>query len=167
MDATEPFVVLLDRSGRASWASRGESGVQRDELLGTTIWDWTIPEDCDLSRRCFADCLFSGRRQDFLVRVNAKGNIVRQHVWLDRTVAPVLPVVVKSAAIHPGLELLTPRQTEILRLIGRGQNRKQIARQLGLCVVTVDAHCANISERLSICSAAELAVFATLHGCHI
>lgn len=45
---------------------------------------------------------------------------------------------------------LTPRQTEILARIARGQSTKEIAFDLGLSVKTVETHRATIMERLGI-----------------
>jgi DNA-binding CsgD family transcriptional regulator len=159
----KPLIAVLDREGRAAWISRGDSGVPRNELLGTTIWDWTVPEDCDLSRRHFADCLFSGRPQEFFVTVNANGTLVGQRVRLDPIGGPLRPVVVTSKAIPPGVPFLTGRQAEVARLVGECFNRKQIARMLGISVVTVDAHCHAAAKILGLRSAADLAVFSAIH----
>jgi DNA-binding NarL/FixJ family response regulator len=49
-----------------------------------------------------------------------------------------------------GLEQLTSRQREILQLIAEGHSSKQIAQILDSSVKTIDAHRANIMERLDI-----------------
>jgi DNA-binding NarL/FixJ family response regulator len=49
-----------------------------------------------------------------------------------------------------GLEQLTSRQREILQLIAEGYSSRQIAQILDSSVKTVDAHRANIMERLDI-----------------
>jgi DNA-binding NarL/FixJ family response regulator len=48
------------------------------------------------------------------------------------------------------LDALTPRQREILRLLTQGIHTKEIAYRLGLSRKTVDAHRAQIMERLGI-----------------
>jgi DNA-binding NarL/FixJ family response regulator len=48
------------------------------------------------------------------------------------------------------LEHLTPRQREILQLIGEGKNTKQIAHTLEISVKTVEAHRLQLMARLSI-----------------
>ena len=163
MKSIEPLLVLLDRFGRASWVSRAEAGVRRDELVGTTIWDWAIAADHALAQRAFADCLVNGVAQDFSVTVDAHGVLVRQRVQLEATGSRSRPVICKSRAVHPQLAFLTPRQRQILRLMARTNCRKQIARQLGLKPSTVDVHCAAMIERLGLHSSVELAVFAVLH----
>ncbi len=48
------------------------------------------------------------------------------------------------------LELLTPRQLEILKLIGTGISTKQIAEQLNLSLRTIETHKYHIGERLDL-----------------
>lgn len=59
--------------------------------------------------------------------------------------------------------LLTPRESEILSAIGRGESSKQIAGDLGLSVRTVDAHRQSIKRRLGIEGQAELIRYAVEH----
>jgi DNA-binding NarL/FixJ family response regulator len=60
--------------------------------------------------------------------------------------------------------LLTPRESEILSALGRGASSKQIARDLGLSVRTVEAHRQSIKRRLGIEGQAELIKYAVEHA---
>lgn len=60
--------------------------------------------------------------------------------------------------------VLTPRQNEILQLIGNGRGTKEIARQLELSVKTVEAHRAQIMERLGVRDIANLLLEAARRG---
>ncbi|PIF74404.1 LuxR family two component transcriptional regulator [Variovorax sp. 54] len=60
--------------------------------------------------------------------------------------------------------LLTPREGEILSALGRGESSKQIARDLGLSVRTVEAHRQSIKRRLGIEGQAELIKYAVEHA---
>ncbi len=60
--------------------------------------------------------------------------------------------------------VLTPRQTEILHLIGSGVGTKDIARRLDLSVKTVEAHRAQIMERLGVRDIANLLLEAARRG---
>jgi len=60
--------------------------------------------------------------------------------------------------------LLTPRESEILSALGRGESSKQIARNLGLSVRTVEAHRQSIKRRLGIDGQAELIKYAVEHA---
>ena len=59
---------------------------------------------------------------------------------------------------------LTLRQEEVLRLVARGQSSKEIARQLGLSVKTVETHRAQIMDRLQIRDMAGLVRYAVRYG---
>jgi ligand-binding sensor domain-containing protein/DNA-binding CsgD family transcriptional regulator len=48
------------------------------------------------------------------------------------------------------LAVLTPRQKEVLQLIAEGQSTRQIAEVLGVSIKTVEAHRANLMDRLEI-----------------
>lgn len=65
-----------------------------------------------------------------------------------------------DAAANP----LTPRQTEILRLIGTGRTTKEIARALDLSVKTVEAHRGQMMERLGVRDIANLLLEAVRRG---
>lgn len=59
--------------------------------------------------------------------------------------------------------LLTPRESEILAAIGRGESSKQIAAALGLSFRTVEAHRQSIKRKLDIEGQAELIKYAVEH----
>lgn len=59
---------------------------------------------------------------------------------------------------------LTGRQTEVLRLIAQGRNTKGIADELGLSAKTVEAHRAQIMERLGVHDIASLVRYAMRAG---
>jgi DNA-binding NarL/FixJ family response regulator len=60
--------------------------------------------------------------------------------------------------------LLTPRESQILTALGRGESSKQIARDLSLSVRTVEAHRQSIKRRLGIEGQAELIKYAVEHA---
>ncbi len=62
------------------------------------------------------------------------------------------------------LELLTPRQREILQLVAEGQTTKEIARLLHISVKTVETHRMQIMERLDIHDVAGLVKYAIRTG---
>ncbi len=59
---------------------------------------------------------------------------------------------------------LTPRQTELLRLISRGCSTRKIAEGLGLSVKTVDTHRAQIMDRLNLRDVPSLVLYAVRQG---
>ena len=54
------------------------------------------------------------------------------------------------------VSLLTPREREMLYLIGQGLSNREIAESLVLSVKTVEAHRANLSRKLNVRSRAGL-----------
>ena len=66
--------------------------------------------------------------------------------------------VQQAESSKPGL--LTARQTEVLCLVARGQSSKEIARDLGLSIKTVETHRTQIMDRLDIRELAGLVRYA-------
>ncbi len=60
--------------------------------------------------------------------------------------------------------VLTPRESEILSKLGQGASSKQIARELGLSVRTVEAHRQSIKRKLELEGQAELIRYAVEHA---
>jgi DNA-binding NarL/FixJ family response regulator len=63
-----------------------------------------------------------------------------------------------------GLDLLTPRQREILQLIAEGKSTREIAELLHLSVKTVETHRAQLMDRLDIHDVAGLVRYALNKG---
>jgi two-component system response regulator NreC len=61
-------------------------------------------------------------------------------------------------------EILTPRETEILKLIVEGYTNRQIGEHLNISIRTVEGHRANISDKLGLHSRLELVRYARQHG---
>ncbi len=82
----------------------------------------------------------------------------------------IAQTVIQSAVIEggqraePAAAQLTPRQVEILRLIVRGVSTRDIASGLGLSVKTVDAHRAQIMDRLKLRDVPSLVLYALRNG---
>ena len=67
----------------------------------------------------------------------------------------------KDGPITPGL---TPRQTEILRLVAAGKTTKEVARVLGISPKTVEFHRAQIMDRIGVHNVTALTRYAMQHG---
>jgi two-component system response regulator NreC len=61
-------------------------------------------------------------------------------------------------------EALTPRETEVLKLIVQGYTNRQIGEELSISIRTVEGHHANISGKLGLHSRVELVRYAREHG---
>jgi two-component system response regulator NreC len=62
------------------------------------------------------------------------------------------------------LDTLTPRELEVLRLIGRGMSRNEIADALSRSAKTIDKHQDQLLKKLGLESRADLMRFAIREG---
>jgi DNA-binding NarL/FixJ family response regulator len=90
----------------------------------------------------------------------------RGEIFLSPAISKqVIDVVLKQPEKQSSLlDLLTPRQREILQLIAEGQSSKKIAQLLDASVKTVESHRASLMERLDIHDVAGLVRFAIRNG---
>jgi RNA polymerase sigma factor (sigma-70 family) len=102
------------------------------------------------------DILDAARTHQFAVTV-------RKGAWKRVEIAD-LKSAKREAITDPKLEQLTFRQREILQLIAKGQNTKQIAHLLGISVKTVEAHRLRLMRRLKIENIPGLVRFAIRTG---
>ena len=63
-----------------------------------------------------------------------------------------------------GVDALSPRQRQILGMIGRGLGNKEIGAELGISVKTVETHRARMMEALGCRRATELVLLAARHA---
>jgi DNA-binding NarL/FixJ family response regulator len=67
---------------------------------------------------------------------------------------------IPAAEVDPELDLLTPREREVLQHIARGYMYKEIAVRLGISAKTVEAHVSAVLRKLQLSSRHELARWA-------
>ena len=67
---------------------------------------------------------------------------------------------IAPAQVDPELDLLTPREREVLQHIARGYMYKEIGAQLGISVKTVEAHVSAVLRKLQLSSRHELSRWA-------
>lgn len=94
--------------------------------------------------------------------------VLQGKYYLTPSIAkPVIEKALKAEerpAVKGSLERLTPRQREVLQLIGEGKATKQIAELLGLSVKTVEFHKNCLMKDLDIHTTAELVRYAIVQG---
>jgi len=76
----------------------------------------------------------------------------------------VAALELRAAGGQSALDLLTPRQRQILQLVAEGLGTRQIAERLFLSVKTVETHRGQIMQRLDIHDVPGLVRFAIRHG---
>lgn len=85
--------------------------------------------------------------------VQAARKVLGGDIYLSPRMSSIMLEMVtgqRKAAPASPLERLTDRELEVLQLIGKGRATRHIAEQLHLSVRTVDAHRANIKEKLQL-----------------
>jgi DNA-binding NarL/FixJ family response regulator len=65
------------------------------------------------------------------------------------------------APADPELDLLSPREQEVMRLLARGYAYKEIARRLTISIKTVETHASNVLRKLQVSNRHELTSWAT------
>ena len=165
--ALHPDILLLDIS------MPGPGGIEvtqrvKQTLPGTRILILTVHEDEGLLREA--------------IRAGAAGYIVKRAVESE-LINAIHAVWRGDLYVHPAMtrallkdlqppsspertpvEPLTPRETEVLRLIAQGYTNRQIAEKLTISVRTVETHRANITGKLGLRSRVELVRYAREHG---
>ncbi len=89
--------------------------------------------------------------------------VARGEGYIAPAVADSVLVDYRQHVTDP-VDLLTPREREVLQLIAEGKTNKEIASLLNLSVYTVDAHRGRIMEKLNLHSTGELVRFALRKG---
>lgn len=84
--------------------------------------------------------------------------VARGDTWLSPAISSkVVAAYTRSEKdVQTGLDLLTPRQREVLQLIAEGRTTKAIAKRLDISVKTVESHRVQLMERLGVRSVPEL-----------
>ena len=96
--------------------------------------------------------------------VEAARQVLNGEVYVSPQVASRILKKTVGEQNRPGLDVeqvLTDRELEIFRLIGRGLSTQKIARQLELSPRTVDTHRQRVKEKLNLKSSQDLSEYAT------
>lgn len=152
--AVDPDVLIVDRylpdgSGLDLIAALRRKGKQREIVLLSA-------QTADLG--AMLPTLGCG------VRIVDKMGTFQQLSQLFRSMATSL-VETSSDSMDTGRGDLTPRECEVLRLIGQGLLNKQIADRLGISQRTIETHRKAISRKLHL-SGSELVSYAALQSLH-
>jgi DNA-binding NarL/FixJ family response regulator len=107
------------------------------------------------------------------VRAGAAGYLLKD-VQPAELVAAIRTVHGGGALLHPSVaarlmdelaaDPLTPREREVLVLIGRGMSNKLIARELGIAEKTVKAHVSAVLAKLGVADRTQAALYAVREG---
>jgi DNA-binding NarL/FixJ family response regulator len=169
--ATVPDVVLLDVH-LPGGGGRAVLEALRDELPTVRFLALSVSDAAEdvigvirAGARGYVTKTISGADlADAVVRV-ADGDVVfspRLAGFVLDAFAAVPGKVVEAAEGAPDdLDVLTPREREVLRLIARGYAYKEIGRQLFISVKTVETHVSAVLRKLQLSNRYELSRWAT------
>ncbi len=157
--ASDPDLVLMDLSmpvmdGIAATRAMHDSGSPVRVLVLTSFSDRDRVRDV-LAAGATGYVLKDAEPRDLLAAIHATA---AGHVPLDPRVAGAL--LPSSADVGPAL---SPRETEVLRLVARGLANKQIARSLGITERTVKAHLGRVFRELGVLDRTSAALWARDH----
>lgn len=87
---------------------------------------------------------------------DAVGQILKGAVYYSPEAYTLLRQPVTSKDYNDSLRMLTPRETDVLQMVGEGYSSKEIAQSFGLSVRTIDAHRSNIMRKLKLRGATDM-----------
>lgn len=88
----------------------------------------------------------------------------RGGVVLDPHVAPTVMAEVTREPSAPGIDELTPRERDVLRLLAQGLSNHDLAATLYVSEKTVKTHVSSILQKLRLADRTQAALFAVHHG---
>jgi two-component system response regulator NreC len=133
----------------------------RAEAPDTAVVLLTMERDLTLARRALdagaAGYLFKDSAHLELIEA------VRAAAAGERHLAPAVAAGLKNEK-EEERPILSPRETEVLKLMALGHTNREIAEQLDLSVRTVETHRAHVQQKLGLSSRPELTRYALSHG---
>lgn len=167
--ALAPDVAILDVS------MPGLNGLELTERVAnecpaTSILVLTVHEDA-----AYVQPLLQAGARGYLLKRSAADDLLRAvravaigGVYLDPSIAghalaDPSTVIGRSGSDEAG-EALSPRETEVLRLLAQGFSNKEIARRIDLSVKSVETYKARAAEKLGLRTRAEIIRYGASHG---
>ena len=134
----------------------------RAESPQTEIVLLTMERDLSLARRGL-----DGGAKGYLFKDAAHLELieaVRAAAAGEQHLAPAVATGLKDREDGDEQTLLSPRETEVLKLMALGHTNREIGEQLDLSVRTVETHRAHIQQKLGLSSRPELTRYALANG---
>jgi DNA-binding NarL/FixJ family response regulator len=168
IEETTPDVVLLDvhLPGGEAEEGGGTEVLRRVSAPGTKFLALSVSDAAEdvigvvrAGARGYVTKTISGRELAAAITRVAAGDAV----FSPRLAGFVLDAFageIPAAQVDPELDLLTPREREVLQHIARGYMYKEIAAQLGISAKTVEAHVSAVLRKLQLSRRHELARWA-------
>lgn len=134
----------------------------REDSPETAIVLLTMERDLTLARRAL-----EGGASGYLFKDSAHLELieaVRAAAAGERHLAPAVAAGLKSEDANEEKSVLSPRETEVLKLMALGHTNREIGEQLSLSVRTVETHRAHIQQKLGLSSRPDLTRYALANG---
>ena len=167
IDLLKPDVVLLDltlgeESGFDLLRSLDELSYT-PRVLVLSMFDESLYADDALALGARGYTMKDVPPEDLIraVRTIAAGGVYLSDRLAQRVMRRVAAGREQGPAAH---EALTPREQEVIELLGEALTTREIAARMGTAVKTVDSHKRNICEKLGLDSAAELLRYAVINA---
>lgn len=160
---TQPDVVLLDI------AMPGPSGIDVARTIRRADPDTRILVLSSIDRPDIIEQALDAGVNGYLLKDFVLGEL-QQALEMVLSGQSYLSPKIQGMSLRPGIggngngTLLTPRQTEILRLVASGRTTKEIARDLGISPKTVEFHRGRLMERIGVRDVTGLTRFALQTG---
>jgi DNA-binding NarL/FixJ family response regulator len=159
----KPDVVVLDFSmpelNGLEATRQIRAALPRTEVLILTMHD---------SEQLGREILAAGARA-FVLKTHARTQLIpavaalgEHKPYFDSTVSTLLLETFLNPAARSSRRRgrLTPREREVVQLVAEGRSSKEVAARLKVSVKTVEAHRANIMNKLDLHSASQLVLYA-------
>jgi DNA-binding NarL/FixJ family response regulator len=164
MDIRMPELDGLEATRRALAGSNGEGRATRILMLTTFDLNEYVYEALRAGASGFllkdvpAEQLVAG------IHVVASGEALLAPSITRRLIEEFAKAPAARPAEAPGLDELTPRELEVLRLIARGRSNKRIALELGVAEKTVKTHVGHLLGKLGLTDRTQAALYAVREG---
>jgi DNA-binding NarL/FixJ family response regulator len=103
---------------------------------------------------------FVSKDMGFSELLRAIRAVIRGEIWADPRVTAQLVVELQQKRQPQAEDALTPRERDVLRLVGEGKRNFEIARALGISENTVKTHVTSMMRKLAIDDRLQLTLFA-------
>lgn len=170
-EALTPDLILLDNHLPGVHGVDAIPSLRKAAPLAKIVMLTVSEDESDLARALQAGAngyLLKTMEADALVAAIAR--VMRgSSVLADELTSKLVSAFRGAASAPPAVtndpvELLSPREREILRAIAQGQSNKHIARELGIAETTVKIHVQHVLRKLDVTSRVQAAVIATERG---
>ncbi|HEV2739003.1 MAG TPA: response regulator transcription factor [Candidatus Elarobacter sp.] len=162
---TRPDVAVIDIGlpGKDGIALTGELKAAPDAPRIVVLTMHELDDEVLAALAAGADA-YCVKSSDPSVVIDAIRTVAGGGAYFDPRIAHVVLRKLSGTQAHPATSPLTPRETEILKLIAEGIGNAEIAERLYISLGTVKGHVADILDKLSASDRAQAAVTAYRRG---